>query len=64
VLRPLSDALAAGNPIYAVIRGSGISADGRDGGHMMAPGRKGQAQAMRDAFCKIIVFLNWHIKRE
>ncbi|MFO0688071.1 MAG: beta-ketoacyl synthase N-terminal-like domain-containing protein [Myxococcota bacterium] len=50
VLRPLSDALAAGNPIYAVIRGSGISADGRDGGHMMAPGRKGQAQAMRDAY--------------
>lgn len=50
VLRPLRDALAAGNPIYAVIRGSGISADGRDGGHMMAPGRKGQAQAMRDAY--------------
>ncbi|MEZ4331579.1 MAG: beta-ketoacyl synthase N-terminal-like domain-containing protein [Myxococcota bacterium] len=50
VLRPLSDALAAGNPIYAVIRGSGISADGRDGGHMMAPGRRGQAQAMRDAY--------------
>lgn len=50
VLRPLSDAIAAGNPIYAVIRGSGISADGRDGGHMMAPGRKGQAQAMRDAY--------------
>lgn len=50
VLRRLSDAIAAGNPIYAVIRGSGISADGRDGGHMMAPGRKGQAQAMRDAY--------------
>ncbi|MCA9503066.1 MAG: acyltransferase domain-containing protein [Myxococcales bacterium] len=50
VLRPLADALADGNPIYAVIRGSGISADGRDGGHMMAPGRRGQAQAMRDAY--------------
>ena len=38
VLRPLADALEEGNPIYAVIRGSGISTDGRDGGHMMAPG--------------------------
>jgi acyl transferase domain-containing protein/NADPH:quinone reductase-like Zn-dependent oxidoreductase/acyl carrier protein len=52
VLRPLADALAEGNPIYAVIRGSGISSDGRDGGHMMAPGRKGQAQAMRDAYAQ------------
>ena len=52
VLRPLADALQEGNPIYAVIRGSGISTDGRDGGHMMAPGRKGQAQAMRDAYAE------------
>ena len=52
VLRPLADALAEGNPIYAVIRGSGISSDGRDGGHMMAPGRNGQAQAMRDAYAQ------------
>jgi acyl transferase domain-containing protein/D-arabinose 1-dehydrogenase-like Zn-dependent alcohol dehydrogenase/acyl carrier protein len=52
VLRPLADALEEGNPIYAVIRGSGISSDGRDGGHMMAPGRGGQAQAMRDAYAE------------
>jgi len=52
VLRPLADALEEGNPIYAVIRGSGISTDGRDGGHMMAPGRKGQAQAIRDAYAQ------------
>jgi len=52
VLRPLADALEEGNPIYAVIRGSGISTDGRDGGHMMAPGRHGQAQAMRDAYAQ------------
>ncbi len=52
LLRPLADALAEGNPIYAVIRGSGISTDGRDGGHMMAPGRHGQAQAMRDAYAE------------
>jgi acyl transferase domain-containing protein/acyl carrier protein len=52
VLRPLDDALAAGDSIYAVIRGTGVSADGRDGGHMMAPGRRGQAQAMRDAYAR------------
>ena len=50
LLRPLDDAIENGDRIYAVIRGSGISADGRDGGHMMAPGRDGQAQAMRDAY--------------
>lgn len=50
VLKRLSEAVADGDPIYAVIRGSGISSDGRDGGHMMAPGRGGQAQAMRDAY--------------
>ena len=52
LLRPLADAIEDGNPVYAVIRGSGISSDGRDGGHMMAPGRKGQAQAMRDAYAQ------------
>ena len=36
LLRPLADALAEGNPIYAVIRGSGISTDGRDGGHLFS----------------------------
>ncbi len=50
ILKPLEAAIAAGDPIYAVIRGTGFSADGRDGGHMMAPGREGQAQAMRDAY--------------
>ena len=52
VLKRLAEAVADGDPIYAVIRGSGISTDGRDGGHMMAPGRKGQAQAMRDAYAQ------------
>ena len=50
VLRPLADALEANDPIYAVVRGTGFSADGRDGGHMMAPGRDGQLQAMDDAY--------------
>ena len=50
ILRPLADAIADGNPIYAVIRGTGTSSDGRDGGHMMAPGRHGQIQAMHDAY--------------
>ncbi len=52
LLKRISDALADEDPIYAVIRGSGISSDGRDGGHMMAPGRLGQAQAMRDAYAQ------------
>jgi acyl transferase domain-containing protein/NADPH:quinone reductase-like Zn-dependent oxidoreductase/acyl carrier protein len=52
VLRPLEDALAEGNPVYAVIRGTGVSSDGRGGGHMMAPSRDGQAQAMRDAYSR------------
>ena len=51
-MRPLEDALEAGNPIYAVIRGTGVSSDGRGGGHMMAPSREGQAQAMRDAYAR------------
>jgi len=50
ILRPLAAALANGDPIHAVIRGTGFSADGRDGGHMMAPGRYGQGQAIRDAY--------------
>ena len=50
ILRPLAAALANGDPIHAVIRGTGFSADGRDGGHMMAPGRFGQGQAIRDAY--------------
>lgn len=52
VLKRLAEARADGDPVYAVIRGSGISTDGRDGGHMMAPGRHGQAQAMRDAYAQ------------
>ena len=39
VLRPLAEALARAIRSTRVIRGSGFSADGRDGGHMMAPGR-------------------------
>ena len=50
LLRPLADAQANGDHVYALIRGTGVSADGRDGGHMMAPGRSGQVQAMRDAY--------------
>lgn len=50
LLRRLDEAIEDGDRIHAVIRGSGVSADGRDGGHMMAPGREGQAQAMHDAY--------------
>jgi acyl transferase domain-containing protein/acyl carrier protein len=50
VLKPLSQAQADGNPIYAVIRGSAVGNDGRSGGPMMTPGAAGQAQVLKDAY--------------
>ena len=49
VLRPLEDAVAAGDKIYAIVRGSGVSNDGRAGGPM-APDVAGQARALRRAY--------------
>ena len=40
VLKPLSNALADGDPIYAVIRGSAVNQDGRSNG-LMAPNPSG-----------------------
>lgn len=49
VLRPLADAKAAGDRIYAVIRGVGLSNDGLvEGG--MAPQAQGQMLALRRAY--------------
>jgi acyl transferase domain-containing protein len=48
VLRRLEDARAAGDTIYAVVRGWGISSDGRGG--LTAPRREGQALAQRRAY--------------
>ncbi|QYN22336.1 aminotransferase class I/II-fold pyridoxal phosphate-dependent enzyme [Amycolatopsis sp. DSM 110486] len=49
VLRPLADAQAAGDRIYAVIRGVGLSNDGTVKGGMM-PQESGQLLALRRAY--------------
>jgi amino acid adenylation domain-containing protein len=49
LLKRLSDALADGNPIYAVIRGVGVSNDGADRASFTAPGVDGQAAAITAA---------------
>jgi polyketide synthase 12 len=51
VLRPLEAALAAGDRVYAVIRGTGTSHVGRTNG-LTAPGRWGQEAAFRRA-CQV-----------
>ena len=48
-LRRLDDALARGERVLAVIRGVGLSNDGR-AGNMMAPKEDGQTRAMRAAY--------------
>jgi phthiocerol/phenolphthiocerol synthesis type-I polyketide synthase C len=49
VLKPLSRALADGDPIYAVIRGSAINQDGRSNG-LMAPNPLAQEAVLRTAY--------------
>ncbi|MGH2620902.1 MAG: type I polyketide synthase, partial [Anaerolineales bacterium] len=49
VLKPLPDALADGDPIYAVIRGSAINEDGHTSG-ITVPGRASQEAMLRDAY--------------
>nr|AIS92915.1 polyketide synthase [Stigmatella aurantiaca Sg a15] len=51
VLRRLEDALAAGDRIYAVIRGVGAASDGK-GKTLLAPNSKGQVLAMRRAYAQ------------
>ncbi|GAB4195006.1 MAG: type I polyketide synthase [Roseiflexaceae bacterium] len=48
VLKPLSRALADGDPIYALIRGSAVNQDGRTNG-LTAPNRWSQEQVLREA---------------
>lgn len=48
VLKRLDDALAAGDRIYGVIRGIGLSND--IGGSLIAPDSEGQLRAMRQAY--------------
>ncbi|MET9600403.1 aminotransferase class I/II-fold pyridoxal phosphate-dependent enzyme [Streptomyces sp. NPDC006459] len=49
VVRPLEDALAAGDRVYAVIRGIGAANDGASPGPL-APAPDGQLRAMRRAY--------------
>jgi acyl transferase domain-containing protein/acyl-CoA synthetase (AMP-forming)/AMP-acid ligase II/acyl carrier protein len=49
VLKPLSRALADGDSIYAVIRGSAMNQDGRTNG-LMAPSRLSQEEVLTDAY--------------
>jgi myxalamid-type polyketide synthase MxaE and MxaD len=50
VLKPLDRALADGDRIYAVIRGSAINNDGRSSGSMGTPSRLGQEELLRSAY--------------
>jgi acyl transferase domain-containing protein/acyl-CoA synthetase (AMP-forming)/AMP-acid ligase II/alpha-ketoglutarate-dependent taurine dioxygenase len=49
VLKPLSRALADGDPVYAVIRGSAVIHDGRTNG-LMAPSRPAQELLLHTAY--------------
>ena len=49
VLKPLSRALADGDPIYAVVRGSAVNQDGRSNG-LMAPNPLAQEAVLREAY--------------
>ncbi|XYH95262.1 SDR family NAD(P)-dependent oxidoreductase [Sorangium sp. So ce1128] len=51
VLKPLSLALAAGDPIYCVIRGSAVNNDGLSNG-LSAPNPKAQEAVLREAYAR------------
>jgi myxalamid-type polyketide synthase MxaB len=50
VLKRLSDAVADGDPIYAVILGSAVNNDGNSSGFLATPARHGQEQLLREAY--------------
>jgi acyl transferase domain-containing protein/acyl carrier protein len=50
VLKQLSSALADGDSIYAVIRGSAVNNDGDSGGLLMTPSRPGQEAVFEEAY--------------
>jgi acyl transferase domain-containing protein len=50
VLKPLSSALADGDDVYAVIRGSAVNNDGDSGGLLMTPSRPGQEAVFEEAY--------------
>lgn len=50
VLKRLSDAVAAGDGIYAVIRGSSVNNDGKSSGLLVTPSREGQRNMLLEAW--------------
>ena len=50
VLKRLSDAQADGDSIYAIIRGSSVTNDGRTSGFLATPGQAGQEEMLRRAY--------------
>ena len=50
ILKPLANALAANDFIYAVILGSATNNDGRSSGLLATPGREGQEAVLRRAY--------------
>jgi acyl transferase domain-containing protein/acyl carrier protein len=50
LLKPLSRALADGDPIYALVRGGAVNNDGRSSGLLMAPSAEGQEAMLRQAY--------------
>jgi phthiocerol/phenolphthiocerol synthesis type-I polyketide synthase C len=50
VLKPLRQAVADGDRVYAVILGSAVNNDGRSGDYMTTPAQRGQEQMLRLAY--------------
>jgi myxalamid-type polyketide synthase MxaE and MxaD len=50
VLKPLRQAMADRDPMYAVIRGSAINNDGKSSGSLGTPSRSGQERLLRRAY--------------
>ncbi|HEX4913171.1 MAG TPA: polyketide synthase, partial [Vicinamibacterales bacterium] len=50
VLKRLSEAVAAGDRVYATILGSSLNNDGRSSGFLTTPGSAGQQQMLRQAY--------------
>ena len=51
VLKPLSEAMAAGDHVYCVIRGSAVNNDGGGEG-LTAPSQRAQEEVLRLAYCR------------
>ena len=49
LLKPLARAMADGDPIYALIRGSAVNNDGHSSGLLVSPSRQGQEALLRGA---------------